>query len=141
MWCTLYASACMGQSGVPVASWCMVWPILPFFWFVIFMVATSQDKSEASGAERGTIRPFLKKPMFLTLNCFVRELETRTPFTIENFGRVYSPTLRRKKKATNVKQPAACNLGFVLCIPAWYMCVGTVTGTARLGIEGGSSLR
>ena len=91
MWCTRLASAATPpRESVP--SWWMVCPILPFFWFVIFIVAESAVKRMASGELRGRTLPSLKNPMSLTVNCFVRVVRIHCVPRFVRRGCVYSPT-------------------------------------------------
>ena len=79
-------------------------PILPFFWFEIFMTARSAFSSNSSGDVRGITTPALNKPIFHTTNCLMRVADTWFLFLITNRGFVYSPTRNKKWKASSTRQ-------------------------------------
>jgi len=70
MWCTRAARAATAPRS-SVDSWCIVWPMRPFFWLVIFMVAELASKRTDKEDLRGRILPFLKNTISPTENCFV----------------------------------------------------------------------
>ncbi len=94
MWCTRRARPATAPR-VPVDCWCRVWPMRPFFWFDIFIVAESAESNCLSGDLRGSTLLFLKKPMSPTRNCLVRVAGTIFPFCFTMRGLVYSPLRRR----------------------------------------------
>ncbi len=96
MWCTRRARPATAPRRVPVDCWCRVWPMQPFFWFDIFIVAKSAVTNSLSGDLRGgSTLLFLKKPMSSTRNCLLRVAGTILPFCFTMRGLVYSPLRRR----------------------------------------------
>ena len=92
IWWTLYARALTGHDGWETAWWWIVWPILPFFWLVIFSVHDVAVNSVGNVLFRGRMWPSLKKPTSQTLNCTVRVARFCMPLRVATRGFVYSPT-------------------------------------------------
>ena len=138
MWCIRRAVAFTGQCRWCAAHSCViVSPILPFFWFEIFSVHWSAVQSSVRDAVyRVSCLPSLKNPTSQTLNCLVR-----VAFVALLRGRVYSPTLNRKKKAIVARSAIALSLLCPFVYAVLSIVCGTSTGTASWGVAGGSSLR
>ena len=140
MWCTRQATAWTGQSqGLLVLLWWMTWPIVPFFWFVIFNVTSSAVNSMCRGELWGRIFPFFQNPMSPMRNSTVRfafflGLLVRK----SRAGRVYSPICSRKKNVMIARSPTAWSRGLLLCCAVANMWIGTDTGMASWGTAGGS---
>ena len=94
MWWTRLARAATAPF-CPVVSWCMVWPMWPFFWLDILSVAQSALTSSSSGDLRASCLLSLKNPTLPTLNWRVCVACFHCPLTCTFLGEVYSPTWRR----------------------------------------------
>ena len=140
MWFTLCAAAFTGQKFVFVACWCIVCPMWPFFWFVIFNVHESAVSSVLRLLFLGSMLLSLKNPILFTVNWTVLVALFVSPFFLQYFGFVYSPTLRRKKNAIVESAPNACSLESLVLKPEFWHSSATSTGIAICGVDGGSSL-
>ena len=66
MWCTRRARDLMGLSLEPVHCWWMLWPLTPFFWRGMTMVADVACSSWSREAVLGTMREPFQKVTFFT---------------------------------------------------------------------------
>ena len=141
MWWTLRARAATGPS-CPVDSWWIVWPVRPFFWLDIFIVAESAWSRIESGDRCGSCRPSFQNPISLTRNCWVRVAQTHLPFHLTRHSLVYSLLRSGKEKAMRARSPgAAAWRRLPVACPRRYASSGTSTGTVICGIDGRSCRR